>query len=54
VVIASSEGDVIALSPQNGETLADIKLGQAVYIEPIAASGKIFVLTDQAQLVAIK
>lgn len=54
IVIASSEGDVIALSPQNGETLADIKLGQAVYIEPIAASGKIFVLTDQAQLVAIK
>ena len=54
VVIASSEGDVIALSPQNGETLADIKLGQAIYIEPIAASGKIFVLTDQAQLVAIK
>ena len=54
VVIASSEGDVIALSPQNGETLADIKLGQAVYIEPIAASGKSFVLTDQAQLDAIK
>ena len=54
VVIASSEGDVIALSPQNGETLADIRLGQPVYIEPIAANGKIFVLTDQAQLVAIK
>lgn len=54
VVIASSEGDVIALSPQNGETLADLKLGQPVYIEPIAANGKIFVLTDQGQLVAIK
>jgi outer membrane protein assembly factor BamB len=54
IVIASSEGDVIALSPQNGETLADLKLGQSVYIEPIAANGKIFVLTDQGQLVAIK
>jgi outer membrane protein assembly factor BamB len=54
VVVASSEGDVIALSSKNGETISDIKLGQAVYIEPIAASGKIFVLTDQAQLVAIK
>ena len=54
VVVASSEGDVIALSSKNGETISDLKLGQAVYIEPIAASGKIFVLTDQAQLVAIK
>lgn len=54
VVVASSEGDVIALSSKNGETISDIKLGQAVYISSIAASGKIFVLTDQAQLVAIK
>lgn len=54
LVIASSEGDVIALSPQNGETLTDMKVGQGVYIEPIAAAGKIFVLTDQATLIAIK
>lgn len=54
LVIASSEGDVIALSPQNGETVSELKVGQSIYIEPIAASGKIFVLTDQAQLIAIK
>lgn len=54
LVIASSEGDVIALSPQNGETKAELKVGQSIYIEPIAANGKIFVLTDQAQLIAIK
>lgn len=54
LIITSSDGDVIALSPQNGETIADIKVGQPILIEPIAAGGKIFVLTDQAQLIAIK
>lgn len=54
VVIASSEGDVIALSPANGETVSDIKVGQPIFIEPIAANGRIYVLTDQAQLIAIK
>jgi outer membrane protein assembly factor BamB len=54
LVIASSEGDVIALSPQNGETLNELRLGQSIYIQPIAAAGKIFVLTDQGTLVAIK
>ena len=54
LVIASSEGDVIALSPQNGETQAELKVGQSIFIEPIAAAGKIFVLTDQANLIAIR
>ena len=45
---------MIALSPQNGETVAELKVGQPVYIEPIAAAGKIFVLTDKGSLVAIR
>ncbi|RYY91256.1 MAG: hypothetical protein EON61_27985, partial [Alphaproteobacteria bacterium] len=54
LIITSSDGDVLALSPQNGETIADMKVGQSILIEPIAAGGKIFVLTDSAQLIAIK
>jgi outer membrane protein assembly factor BamB len=54
LVVASSEGDVIALSPQTGETVSELKVGQSILIEPIAAAGKVFVLTDQAQLIAIK
>jgi outer membrane protein assembly factor BamB len=53
LVVASSEGDVLALSPQNGETVAELKVGQRIFIEPIAAAGKVFVLTDQANLIAI-
>jgi outer membrane protein assembly factor BamB len=52
--VASSNGDVVALSPQNGETVAELKVGQPVYIEPIAAAGKVFVLTDNGSLVAIR
>lgn len=54
LVVASSEGDVIALSPQNGETVAELEVGQPVYIEPIAAAGKIFVLGDKGSLIAIR
>jgi outer membrane protein assembly factor BamB len=54
LIVASSEGDVVALSAQNGETMADMKVGQGIYIEPIAAAGKVFVLTDNATLIAIK
>jgi len=54
LVIVSSEGDVLALSAQNGETVSELKLGQSIFIEPIAAAGKNFILTDQANLVAIK
>lgn len=54
LIITSSYGDVLALSPQNGETVSELKIGQPILIEPIAAGGKIFLLTDQAQLIAIK
>ncbi len=54
LVIVSSEGDVVALSSQDGETVAQLKVGQGIYIEPIAAGGKIYVLTDNATLIAIK
>jgi outer membrane protein assembly factor BamB len=54
LIVTSSEGDVIALSPQNGETVAELKVGQPVYIEPIAAAGKIFVVGDKGSLVAIR
>jgi outer membrane protein assembly factor BamB len=54
LIIASSEGNVLALSPQNGETVGELKVGQPIYIEPIAAAGKVFVLTDNGGLVAIR
>ena len=53
-VLADTIPAAVALSPQDGKTVADMKVGQSILIEPIAASGKIFVLTDQANLIAIR
>ncbi len=54
LIIISSTGRLIALSPQNGEEISSLKLGGKVFIEPIAAGGKLLVLTDDAKLIAIR
>lgn len=54
LVVVSSEGKVLSLSPQNGDTVSELNVGQQIFIEPIAAAGKVFILTDQANLIAIK
>ena len=54
VLLASSEGDVTALSPQTGETLRDMEFGDSIYIEPIAAGELIYLLTDEGRLIAIR
>ncbi len=53
VVLASSEGELLAFSPQTGEQIASLRLGDTVYLEPIAAGGRLFVLSDKARLIAI-
>ncbi len=54
VLIISSEGDLLALDPQTGDEMDRLKLGDAVYIEPIAVQDKLVVLTDDARLIAIR
>lgn len=54
IIVGNSEGDLLALDAQTGQTKSELKVGGPVLIEPIAAAGKIFVLTDNGQLIAIK
>ncbi len=54
LLVASSEGELIALSPQTGEETDRLKVGGDVFLEPIAARGKVFVLTDGGRLVAVE
>ncbi|MDP3459479.1 MAG: PQQ-binding-like beta-propeller repeat protein [Hyphomonas sp.] len=53
VIVVSSRGELLAFSPQDGKQTGSLKLGDTVYIEPIAAQGRLFVLTDGAKLIAI-
>ena len=51
LVLANSEGDVIAVSPESGQTVAQQDVGGPVFIPPIAAGGNIYIVTDEARLV---
>ncbi|MEO1407964.1 MAG: PQQ-binding-like beta-propeller repeat protein, partial [Pseudomonadota bacterium] len=54
VIVASSEGDLIALSPQTGEELTRIDLKGPVFIEPIAVGDQLIVLTDEGRLISVR
>jgi len=54
LILASSDGDVIAVSPENGQTVASEEVGQAVFIPPIVANGVIYIVTNDARLVALR
>ncbi|MFN3464060.1 MAG: PQQ-binding-like beta-propeller repeat protein [Terricaulis sp.] len=54
LVLANSEGDVVAVSPSNGQTLASTDVNQSVFIPPIAANEQIYIVTDEARLVVLR
>ncbi len=54
ILVASSRGELIAFDPQTGDETDRLKLGDPVYIEPIAVQDKLIVLTDDARLIAIR
>ena len=54
LVVVSSDGRVLALNPKTGEVTKTLKIGAPALITPIAAGGMIYVVTDKAELVAIR
>ena len=54
MLVASSRGELIAFDPQTGDETDRLKLGDPVYIEPIAVQDKLVILTDDARLIAIR
>ena len=54
VIVISSEGDLIAYDPQTGQEIDSVDLGDKVYLEPIAVNETLYVLTDNARLIAIR
>lgn len=53
VIVVSSKGELKAFGVQDGAQAGSLKLRDTVYIEPIAAQGRLYVLTDGAKLIAI-
>ncbi|MCC0014944.1 MAG: PQQ-binding-like beta-propeller repeat protein [Rhodobiaceae bacterium] len=48
--LGSSDGHILRANPADGSTISDTKLGKAVLIPPIAASGRVLILDDSGRL----
>lgn len=54
LILANSQGEVIAVMPESGEVASHADVGHAVFIPPVTAGGRIYLVTDNAQLVALR
>lgn len=54
LILVNSVGDIVAVTPENGNTVATSDVGQPVFIPPIAANGNIYIVTDDARLVVFR
>ena len=51
--LASSEGNLIGVDATTGKIVGQKELGSAVYVAPVVAQGRMYVLTDIAKLIAL-
>ena len=54
LLVVSSLGDMLALSPYTGEILGKLDLRDPVRLAPIIANSTIYVLTDSGRLIAYR
>jgi outer membrane protein assembly factor BamB len=54
LILVSSRGEAVALNPKNGQRMKTLKLGSPAFLSPIAAGDLVYVLTEDADLVAIR
>ncbi len=52
LIVASSVGEVYAVSPYNGRIMGKIDMPSGISVPPIIAGGRVFFLADDASLVA--
>lgn len=54
LVVASSRGDVFMIDPRSGSILKEMDVKGSVFVPPVIANETVFLLTDDAKLVALK
>jgi outer membrane protein assembly factor BamB len=52
--LASSIGEAVVVNPATGAVEKTLRLGAPVYIPPVVAGGKVYLLTDEGKLVALQ
>lgn len=51
--LTSNKGQLVAVDAATGKVGSQVNLGDPVYIPPVVAQGRMFVLTDSAKLIAL-
>lgn len=54
LLLAGSDGELLSVSPYNGEILGRIRVRGPVLVPPVVAGGTVYVLTEDAQLYAYR
>ncbi len=54
LIVVSSKGNAVALNPKTGVALTTLRLGSDALIGPIAVGGMVYVVTEAAELIAIR
>ena len=54
VFLASSDGDGVLVNAYDGEIIRQFSLGQSVYVAPVIANETVYVVTDEARLLALR
>jgi outer membrane protein assembly factor BamB len=54
LVLVSSSGEAVALSPYDGRYLGRLSMPEGVRLSPVVADGTLFILTEGAELIALR
>lgn len=54
LIVVASNGDGLALSPYTGKTLDHLSFPEGVFLDPIVANNTLYVLTEDADLIALR
>ena len=54
LLLVSSLGEVVSISPYTGEVLGKITVSGAVRVSPVVANQTVYILTDRAELIALR
>jgi outer membrane protein assembly factor BamB len=54
LVMASSEGRMVTVNAQTGAVVSESKVGKPVFVPPVIANQTVYLLTDDAKLVAYR
>jgi outer membrane protein assembly factor BamB len=54
LVVVGSYGEALSISPYTGEILGRVKLPAGASLAPVVAGGTLYIITDKAQLIALR